>query len=240
MNNNEQLQIEEFKTLLESMHNLCDIMPQVIFTKYFNENKYLYSLYFEAFNSIKGFCVLLGNGALISQSCTVLRMAIEHTATIKILEMHKELFENYVEHQKFRFEIRNEENKKELIKEHYKNVINSKDNPLHFLEYGWLKPINEDYSISSLIELSEIQKQDNAIQNWKNELNYWTHGIIQFTNLAFDEDNPTRYSHELILLAAKLLVILIREFHNENKFDFKVDRIDYRVLFLDAYKAIKK
>ena len=238
--NDEKLQIEEFRQLLQHMHSLCDNMPKVIFTKYFDGNKYLYSLYNEAFNSIKGFCVLLCNGGLIPQSCIVLRMAIEHTATIRVLEMHKELHDDYIEHRKYRFEIRNKNNRNELIKEHYKGKFNpKKDKPLNFLEYGWLKSLDEDYGIDSLIKLSKIQEQNDAIQNWKEELNHWTHGIIEFANLTYDINYPIIYSHTLILIAAKLLDILVCEFHNENKFNFVIDGINYRDNFISAYKNTK-
>lgn len=92
----ENLKIEEYRLLLEQMDILCSKMPEIIFLRYFDSNKYLYSLYNEAFNSIKGFCVLLGNGALISQACTILRMAIERTATIRVLITNKNLITDYV------------------------------------------------------------------------------------------------------------------------------------------------
>ncbi len=231
-----ELQIEKFKLLLEYMIELCDEMPDIIFTKYFDKNKYLYSLYYESFNSIKSFCLLLGNGLLISQACVILRMAIEQIATIKILEMHKELLDDYIEHQKFRFEIRNNDDKNKLIRKHYNGKFNpNKENPLNFLDYGWLKSLDEGYGIYSLIKLSKIQ-EDDAIQSWKKELNLWTHGVICFINLASDINNAIVYSHSLILIAAKLLDILICEFHNENKFDFIINGINYRDKFINAYK----
>ena len=99
------LKIEEYRTLLESMHSLCNEMPEVILSNYFDVNKYLYSLYFEAFNSIKGICILLGNGGLITQTASILRMAIEQTATIRVLEDHKELQDSYKEHRRLRHEV---------------------------------------------------------------------------------------------------------------------------------------
>lgn len=237
----EELKIEEYRQLLQQMHSLCEEMPEIIFTRYFDENKYLYSLYNEAFNSIKGFCVLLGNSGLIPQACVVLRMALEHTATIRVLEMHKELQDDYVEHHKYRFEIRNKENRIELIKEHYKGKFNPKNKkPLDFLEYGWLKPLDDDYGLNSLIKLSKIQEHDNAIQTWKDEFNHWTHGIMEFANLASDVNAPIIYGHTLISIAAKLLDILVCEFHNENKFNFLIDGIDYRELFINSYKSTSK
>ena len=185
----EELQIEKYRRLLESMDALCDKVPETIYLNYFDSNKHLYALYVEAFNSIKGFCVLLENGTLISQACTVLRMAIENTATICVLEMHKELFPEYIDHQRFRFDIRNEDNdkKKELIKKHFQGKCDfKKDNPFNFLEYGWFKSLDENYGLDSLIELSKIQEQDDAIKNWKNVLNQWTHGIIKEPNLLID------------------------------------------------------
>lgn len=143
-----KLKIEEYRLLHERMDILCSKMPEIIFLRYFDSDKHLYSLYNEAFNSIKGFCVLLGNGALISQACTILRMAIERTATIRVLARHKNLMIDYVEHRKFRFEIKDEENKVELIKKHYDGKINIKnENPMKFLEYGWLKPLTEKYGL---------------------------------------------------------------------------------------------
>lgn len=235
----ENLKIEEYRLLLEQMGILCSKMPEIIFLRYFDSNKYLYSLYNEAFNSIKGFCVLLGNGALISQACTILRMAIERTATIRVLITNKNLITDYVEHCNFRFKIKDEENKAQLIKKHYNGKINIKnENPMKFLEYGWLKPLTEQYGLDALIELSKIQEQNDAIKNWKNQLNQWTHGIIEFTNIAFYLNGPLIYSQTLIEMAAKLLDILICDFHNENRFNFKFDGVDYRELFLNAYKKI--
>lgn len=39
-------------------------------------------------------------------------------------------------------------------------------------------------------------------------------------------------------MAAKLLDILICDFHNENRFNYNFDGIDYRDFFLKAYKKI--
>ena len=143
------------------MNSLCDEMPDIIFNNYYDDNKYLYSLYYEAFNSIKGTCLLLGNGGLIPQAAAVLRMAIEQTATIKVLEKYKNLQEDYCSHRRLRFEIRDKSTieKKETVKDYYKEVMDSNDckNPLEFLEYGWLKPINDKYGFDSLIEISRIQ-----------------------------------------------------------------------------------
>lgn len=51
----EELKIESYKNLLLKMHQLTDEMDEVILTRYFHSSKYLYSLYFEVFRSIKGF-----------------------------------------------------------------------------------------------------------------------------------------------------------------------------------------
>ena len=112
----EELQIKEHQSLLVIMYELCGKMPDVIIFNYFDNNRYLYSLFFEAFNSIKGVCLLLGQGCLISQASTVLRMALERVVTIRVLIMNKNIMNEYIEHQKFRYDIRDEENKK-LLKE---------------------------------------------------------------------------------------------------------------------------
>lgn len=218
------------------MHSICDQMPEIIFRNYFDSGKYLFSLYFEAFNSIKGFCVLLGNGGLISQACVILRMALERTATIRVLETHKELLESYIDHRRFRFEIRNGKDKAALIKAYFKNECDFKKvKPQEFLEYGWFKTLSEVYSFDSLIKLSKIQEKDDSIKNWKNELNQWTHGAMEFTNLCSKEDNAVLYGHSLILLAAKLLDNLMVDFHNNHGFDFEFNDIGCRESFEAAY-----
>ena len=238
----ENLKIEEYKILLEKMDSLCNKMPDIIFQNYFDNNKYLYSLYHEAFNSIKGFCVLMGNGALISQSTAVLRMAIEQTATIRILEEHKELQEKYIEHQKLRFNIKDKSylEQIEFVKTNFKNIMDDydKNNALKYLEYGWFKSINGKYGFNTLIDLSKIQEQDDAIIQWKSQLNKFIHGVLEFANISFSADALIIYAHNLIEIAAKLLDIIIVEFHNENKFNFVIDNVNYREAFLDAYKSI--
>lgn len=236
------LKIEEYRSLLESMHSLCNEMPKVIIHNYFDVNKCLYSLYFEAFHSIKGICVLLGNGGLITQTASILRMAIEQTATIRVLEDHKELQDAYKEHRRLRYEVMDLDSseKRKNVREHFKDKMDDSDikKTLEYLEYGWLKPLNKEYGFNTLIDLSEIQ-DDNVIKNWKNKLNHFVHGPLEFTNFASTIDGPIVYAHVLISIAAKLLDILICDFHNENNFSFVIDNIDYRKKFLDAYIAIK-
>ena len=237
----QNLKIEEYKDLLESITSLCDKMPEIIMLNYFDSNQYLYSLYHEAFNSIKGVCVLFGNGGLIPQAATVLRMAIEQTATIRVLETNKDLQPIYKEHKKLRFALKDLDSseKKKKVKEHFGERITSSDRPLEYLEYGWMKSIKKEYGLNSLIDLSKIQ-EDEAIKHWKDQLNHFVHGTIEFTNLLTSIDAPIIYAHALILIVAKLLDNLICDFHNDNKFNFIIDDIDYRKKFIDAYKATEE
>ncbi len=235
-----ELKIEEYKKLLTCIHELCNLMPDLIFNNYFDTNKYLYSLYFEAFNSIKGVCVLFGNGGLIPQVAAVLRMAIEQTATIRVLELHKEIQKDYIEHRKLRFELRDIEpkEKRRSVIEYFGDKMDKKDKErvTDYLDYGWLKTISNTYGLNELIDLSKIQ-EDDAIKKWKQQLNNFVHGHIEFTNLTRDIDAPIIYCHSLIDIVAKLFDILIVEFHNENRFNFIFNNIDYRKAFRDAYKG---
>lgn len=230
--------IAQTQYLLETMHNLCSEMPEIILTRYFDSNKFLYALYHEAFNSIKGFCVLLGNGALVAQASMVLRMAMEQAATIRVLETHKELLDGYIEHQIFRFEILGEDNKKELIKNHFGNRIGSGENPNTFLEYGWLKPLDERYGLDCLIRLSNIQEQDDRIIGWKNQLNLWVHGCIQFINLFGNIVGSTIYINDLLMIAANLLDNIVCDFHQENGYEFTKNGVDLRGPFREAFKQV--
>lgn len=237
----EDLKIEEYKILLKKIDGLCSKMPDIILQNYFDSNKYLYSLYLEAFNSIKGVCILLENGGLIPQATAILRMAIEQTATIRVLEEHKNLQKDYIEHKKLRFDIRDKGyiEQTKLVTEHFKDKMDDNDmkKAIEYLEYGWIKSINGKYSFNVLIELSQIQ-EDKALQKWKSQLNHFIHGTLEFANLVSSVDVPIIYAHDLIQIVAKLLDILVVEFHNENKFDFIIDNIDYRRAFLDAYTNI--
>ena len=237
----ENLKNEEFVTLLKTMDDLCAKMPELILLNYFDSNEYLYDLYIEAFNSIKGFCVLLGNGALIIQAGTILRMALEQTATVRVLETHKKLMDEYKEHQKFRFEIRDKiwSDKTKVIKEHYKENIPKGDSPNDYLEYGWFRSVKPKYGLDALIELSRINEQDDsAIVGWKNIFNAIVHGSIKFSNIYGNIEGSTKITHELILFAAKLLDYLVADFHTETGFNFVISNKDYRKPFIDTYQII--
>lgn len=234
------LEIEKYKQLLSTITELVEKMPEIILTKYFDKKKYLYALYFDAFNSVKAFCILIDNGCLLPQACSVLRMLIEQTATIRVLENNSDdLYQEYVIHQKIRFQIIDKDNneKRELIKKEFKNSMGEKDNPIQFLEYGWLKLISDTYGLDELINLSKIQ-EDKSFINWKNQLNLWVHGSIKSANI-FHGDNATIYCHQLIMIVAKLLDILICDFHNRTGFDFVINGVNYRNNFINIYKNIE-
>ncbi len=238
----QDLKIEEYKDLLESITSLCDKMPEIIMLNYFDSNQYLYSLYHEAFNSIKGVCVLFGNGGLIPQAASVLRMAIEQTATIRVVENNKELQPIFKEHKKLRLSLRDLDSfeKKTKVKEYFDDRLDDYDKrrPLEYLEYGWFKSLKKEYGLNSLIDLSKIQ-EDEAIKHWKDQLNHFVHGTIEFTNLLTSIDTPIIYAHALISIVSKLLDNLICDFHNDNGFNFIIDNIDYRKKFIHTYKATK-
>lgn len=231
---NDELKIEEFINLLEKIYNLCDIMPKKVF-EYFDNKRYLYSLFFDAFNSIKGFCKLLKEDCLVSQACVVLRMAIEKTATIRVIVANDNLYEKYCFHQKLRLQIINMNNseKRKKIKECFKDEIIA--DPISFLEYGWFKSLSNEYNFDSLIKLSKIQESDDAINEWKNELNQWVHGNIESMCLFCKKNDGIIYAHNLILVSAKLLDNLIVDFHNDSGFNFKLDGCDYLKEFRDAW-----
>lgn len=60
-------------------------------------------------------------------------------------------------------------------------------------------------------------------------------GFINFV----PNDGAIFYIHTLILIVAKCLDNFICEFHNKNKFDFIINRINYHEKFINAYKNIK-
>ena len=128
------------------------------------------------------------------------------------------------------------------VKAYFNDKITKEDNDkvLAYLEYGWLKSLNlnKEYGLDNLIELSKIQ-EDDAIKNWNKELNHFVHGTLEFTNFSATIDGPIIYVHLLISIVAKLLDVLICDFHNESNFSFVIDNIDYRKKFLDAYIATK-
>lgn len=235
----EGLRIEEYKKLLLSMDELTSHIQNVIFLNYFDSNKFLYSLYVESFNSIKGFCVLIGNGFLISQACSLLRMAIESTSIIRILEKYPQLLDEYIEHSKFRFSIKDEKQQRDKIIEHYSDkIILDRRRALDYLDYGWISEVSKDYGFHSLIRLAGFDEEPDKLLPWIDTLNMWVHGTLVSINVLND-DNAIIYAHVLVDMAAKLLDILCCEFHNENKFDFKIDGVDYFSNFRKAYIDVK-
>lgn len=235
----EGLRIEEYKKLLLSMDELTSHIQNVIFLNYFDSNKFLYSLYVESFNSIKGFCVLIGNGFLISQACSLLRMAIESTSIIRILEKYPQLLDEYIEHSKFRFSIKDEKQQRDKIIEHYSDkIILDRRRALDYLDYGWISEVSKDYGFHSLIRLAGFDEEPDKLLPWIDTLNMWVHGTLVSINVL-NGDNAIIYAHVLVDMAAKLLDILCCEFHNENKFDFKIDGVDYFSNFRKAYIDVK-
>ena len=222
----------EFRDLLDCMHKICSNVPDEIF-KHFDSNKYLFSLYFEAFNSIRGTCILLEDGVLVPQACAILRMAIERTATIRVLSQHKELMSEYTEHQRFRFEIwdKKTKEKQKLAKQHFGEKYGTKD----FIEYGWLKTISETYGLDKLIELANFQ-EDDAFKNWKNVLNQWVHGSVCMTNILSSNESFSRYINELIMISAKLLDNLICDFYEETQFTFSFNDANNYEKFKEKYR----
>ena len=231
------LKIEDYKNLLASMDRLCEIMPEIIYFNYFDSNKYLFTLYDESFKSIKGFCVLLGNGALVAQACAVLRMSIESISTIRILEKYPQLLNEYIEHWKFRFQIKEEKKQRDLIYEHYKDKIPSLDKrrALDFLDYGWIMAVNPDFGFHQLIKTAGFDEKPDNFYSWIDTLNMWVHGTVTSVNIM-NGDDAIKYSHGLIDIAAKLLDIICCEFHNNTKISFVVNNFDYFNDFRNDYK----
>ena len=238
----ENERIEDYKLLLKNMYDISSKMSDVILVNYFDDNRYLYDLYNEAFRSIKGFCTLINDGALISQATAVLRMGLEQTAIIRVLESNKNLLDEYIEHAKARLELNAKEHKEknELIRKRFTDKIGKTDNPIAFLEYGWLKAITNEYSFDSLIKAANIQKNSDIVLSWKNTLNQFVHGNIKLTNLASTEDGILEFGQETIRLAATLMDTLICDFHNENGFDFVLDKKNYQKTFRLIFEKIIK
>ena len=242
INMTNDFKIEDYKKLMGCMRILTDYMPEIIFKNYYDENKYLYSLYFEAFNSIRGFCVLLGTGALIPQACTILRTAIERISTTHVIEMHPDLLDNYIKHQQIRYEVRNLENKDKKIRidaEFKDNKYYSSKKYNDFLEYGWLGSLSNKYNFDELIRCSKIQNDDTLVE-WKNEFNQWTHSSVVYANLFNKEDcyNSLKYAHVLIDIAAELLDYLCVDFYKRTGFGFVIDGYDYFSMFRDLYENV--
>ena len=232
----------KYKKLLDSLYELTNNMTLVIFKDYFDENRYLFSLYNEAFNSIKGFSLLLNNGLLIPQACAILRMALERTATIIVLENDKELLNEYIEHQKFRFSLRDKVHNERsiLIKEQYGKKCNYNNKPIIYLDYGWLDVDAKNVGINALLEKAFNSDETKNLVLWNNEFNLWVHGTFHLTNIIGENDELIKYTNELIEIVAKLLDIICCLFHNKTGFNFIINDIDYHDLFIKAYKEIQE
>ena len=92
--------------LLSIMDDISHSMPEVILKKYYDKDKYVYSLYLDFYFSIAAICYTISN-AFMAQSAVILRMAIEQCVTLVVLEKYPELKEAYSEHKRFGFEVYN-------------------------------------------------------------------------------------------------------------------------------------
>lgn len=239
--NMDELNNQKYKELLAIMHETSLIADETILKNYFDDSKYLFNLYLEGFKSLKAFCILIGN-CLISQSHAVLRMAVENVSAVKILEEHPELLEEYIEHLKFRFQIKDSKAQRKKIIEHYKEKISlGPRNALDYLDYGWISTISykNDFGYHSFLKTAGLDKEPNDIYQWIDTINMWVHGTLTFANVTGNfGDDVIEYAHILSEIAAKLFDFLCVLLHNHTKFDFVVDGRDYFTEFRECYKKI--
>lgn len=233
--------MEKHNQLREIMCNISSRMYEIILKKYFDQNKRLFNLYYEAFKDIEMFSLLFQQVAF-SQSAAVLRMMIETISTIKVLEKYPNLQETYNEFVKFRFDIRNFPTNEQRLKimtkykDEYKHL--KYDSALKFIDYGWLTKIEgvRDCGFKTLCRVANFSD----IYQYIDFLNGFVHGTITTMNILakYDEGGFDLFANRLTEIAGKLFDEVCVTFHNRTNFDFKFDKDINFDKFRELYTSI--
>lgn len=205
----------QYLHLLITAQEISDNGPKAVDDLRVTEQKRLYSLIVEAFRSFSAFSRLIRMHFLV-QSCAVLRLFIEEVSKIVILEQHPELYDTFVRHCQVRemvLDMSQKDRKKTVLRE-FGLRENQFSNALSYLDYGWIKSLNDrgQYGYHEMLKLACVE--NSTILAYIDNLDQFIHQNIDSHSLthegfeAFELDNM----YLAFIGFEKLLV----SFHNLN------------------------
>lgn len=223
------------KELLKSINVISNNMRDVILHDYYDylgvDNKYLLSMFCDAYDGFNVFCFALREAA-VSQAGLLLRQLLEQTAICYILVSHEELRTKYVEHYKLRIELANLNKAKQIKEISNRYGVPNNPNALSFMDYGWLG--FENHNNCNEDGMLEYAGLGDVIPWRKKYLDKLAHTSFLTTSLMGEEgDFPI--VNNFIEIAGKLFDYLCVAFHNLTKFNFVFGGVD---LFNDLFRML--
>lgn len=224
--------------LLICMSDISQRMNEEIYLHEFDhlgpQNKYILSLFDEAFRSIDLFCDGMSMGILI-QNGMILRLLIEQASIIKCLCREPKLLPAFIHHHKFRKSIYMLSKSKQIaaIKKEF-NLGKDEKAPFQFLDYGWLgdeaiKAKNkEDYLISRAGYRDCLA--------WKKMyLDKFAHQSFTFVDFV-DDERREELQRAFMEISCKMFDEICCLFHSLTGFEFVWDGISkFQDYFRPAY-----
>lgn len=133
---------------------------------------YLYEYVNDAYKSIETICKCLNDDAL-AQACMLIRPLIESVATIKVLMENPDVMEMFTELYIIRRRLNGKDGFNKAVKILFEDELESSDNILNFISYGWVKSLSDDgkYDIEKIISLAGFDE----LKHWRNLSSSYLH-----------------------------------------------------------------
>ena len=215
--------------IAEKISNKCD--AELFISLRINEKITLSTLYFEAFRTFLSFKLLIDKFYL-SQSASILRMLIDETARLLILEKEPNLYKKFLKHRDVRksiIDLDEKEQDQTIIKQFN---LNKKDYKNHkkcitYLDYNWAIENGGYYSF-----LNQAFGEENNITNWVKLLEQFIHQNINSLDL-YDE-GKIRRKEEFIYIGCVTFERLYISFHKTYSEKHILEETDK--IFLEKYR----
>lgn len=166
----------------------------------------------EAFLSVHSFCLLMFEG-LVSNASAILRILIEQVSAISVIAKNERAMSEFLKFNtwKKQYYALDGEDKEKLvsflvsncgIKKPSKNAI--KD----YLDYGWIRVINNDKSERSERLILKEAHLEEMIIDVNEQLNAFSHGQRSIFQFIQNKNLADRYISRIIMCAGKLFLFL--------------------------------
>lgn len=194
--------------IAEKISNKCN--AELFINLRSNEKITLSTLYFEAFRTFLSFKILIDRFYL-SQSASILRMLIDETARLLILEKEPNLYKKFLKHRDVRksiIDLDDKEQDQAIIKQfnlnkEYKNHKKC----ITYLDYNWAIEEGGYYSF-----LNQAFGEENNIVNWVKRLEQFIHQNIN--SLDLHDDGKITMKEDFIHIGCVVFERLYISFHN--------------------------
>ena len=216
----------ELLKVLELSQQISDLGPKAVNDLQVIKKKRLFSLIIEAFRSFSAFSRLIRSHYLV-QSCAVLRLFVEQTSKVVILEQHPELYDGFERHCQVREKVIDMSQKERKLvvleefgldrKQHYQYALS-------YLDYGWIKPLSKEglYGYHEMIKTACVE--DSSILRYIDSLDQFIHQNVDshsITNEGFIEFE--KQNIYLSLLTFEKLLVSFSNLCLEKKLMFAIN-----------------